>query len=736
MNPKHCLENISNKNTVNSHENIFNPFDFQYILNNDENDADINFFNNKYDAVNSPYFSLAEVPCKVEKLLENSFSVYHINIRSLKKFFDKLLEFLSIMKNEFDIIAISETWCNDDNININSLYQIPNYTPIRQIRKTSSKGGGLVLYIHKTITFNALEKLSNNNEHIESLSVEIIRKNQKNIILSCIYRPPRRDPHIFTSKVKELVERNKQKQKPLILIGDLNLNSLDYAKNNHVQNFFNLAFENGVFPVINRPTRIPKTSETAIDHILTNTILDFEVHSGIIKNDISDHFGIFCVLKTDLERKSNNEYFLRRDISESNVKKFKALMNTVDWNLITQTLNPNDSYCIFIEKFTKISDQAFPLQKIKIKGKSLVSPWITKGIRKSSRKKQRLYEKFLKHKTTKTLETYKNYTNLFEKIKKSSKKHYYQNKLEKCKNNLKTTWKAMKEIIGKSKVFRQNLPNNLKINKKSITDKKIIADKFNEFFINLGPNLAAKIPPSNMNIDSYLPHVCTIFAEKSVTEEEFKKAFFSLKPNKTPGYDNINVNIVKKIYEELKTPLMRIFNLSLSTGIFPDKLKIAKVSPIFKNSEKNLLTNYRPISVLPCFSKILERIMYDRLYSYLTENKILFKKQFGFRSGHSTDHALLELIDQICECFDKKKYFLGIFVDLSKAFDTVNHKILIKKLENYGICGKNLLWFKSYLSNRKQYLEYKDNFNEQKTTNLLQIKCGVPQGSILGPLLF
>ena len=148
-----------------------------------------------------------------------------------------------------------------------------------------------------------------------------------------------------------------------VLIGDLNLNSLDYATNNHVQDFFNLAFENGIFPVINWSTRIKKTSETAIDHILTNTILEFEVHSGIIKNDTSDHFGIFCVLKTDLERKSNNEYILRRDIGKSNVEKFKELMNTVDWNLITQTLNPNDSYSIFIEKFIKIYDQVFPLQK-------------------------------------------------------------------------------------------------------------------------------------------------------------------------------------------------------------------------------------------------------------------------------------------------------------------------------------------------------------------------------------
>ena len=124
------------------------------------------------------------------------------------------------------------------------------------------------------------------------------------------------------------------------------------------------------------------------------------------------------------------------------------------------------------------------------------------------------------------------------------------------------------------------------INKKSITDKKIIADKFNEFFINIGSNLAAKIPPSNMNFDSCLPHVCTIFAEKSVTEEELKRTFFSLKPNKTPGYDNINVNVVKKMYEELKTSLMCIFNLSLSTGILPDKLKIAKISRILKMVKK------------------------------------------------------------------------------------------------------------------------------------------------------
>ena len=163
-----------------------------------------------------------------------------------------------------------------------------------------------------------------------------------------------------------------------------------------------------------------------------------------------------------------------------------------------------------------------------------------------------------------------------------------------------------------------------------------------------------------------------------------------MKTNKSPGNDNLHVNVIRKLYHELKIPLMNIFSLSLKKGIFPEKMKIAKDSPIFKKDDKSILSNYRPISVLPCFSKILERIMYNRLYAYLAENNILFNKQFGFRVGHSTEHALLELIDQISDSFNDKSNFLGIFIDLSKGFDIVDHKILLKKLQHYGIKWKNL----------------------------------------------
>ena len=161
-------------------------------------------------------------------------------------------------------------------------------------------------------------------------------------------------------------------------------------------------------------------------------------------------------------------------------------------------------------------------------------------------------------------------------------------------------------------------------------------------------------------------------------------------------------------------------------------MKIAKVIPVFKNRDPENITNYRPISVLPCFPKVVERIMYNRLYKYLCKEKLLYSKQFGFQKGHSTDHAIVHLVDQIYESFENDNYTLGVFIDLAKAFDTVDHSILLKKLEMYGVNTTNLAWFASYLNGRKQYIK----ITESSDTLKKDIKCGVPQGSILGPLLF
>ena len=172
----------------------------------------------------------------------------------------------------------------------------------------------------------------------------------------------------------------------------------------------------------------------------------------------------------------------------------------------------------------------------------------------------------------------------------------------------------------------------------------------------------------------------------SITINELKEAFFSLKTSKRPGYDEISSNVIIKCFSELNEPLKYLFEKSIEKGVFPDALKIARVTPLFKGGDPSNISNYRPISVLPCFSKILERIMYNRLYKYLTTEKLLYSKQFGFQTGLSTEHAIVKLVDQIYESFEKDHYTLGVFIDLSKAFDAVDHTILIK-LEMYDIKG-------------------------------------------------
>ena len=230
----------------------------------------------------------------------------------------------------------------------------------------------------------------------------------------------------------------------------------------------------------------------------------------------------------------------------------------------------------------------------------------------------------------------------------------------------------------------------------------------------------------------YLCNYNPIILESELTDEEFQNAFFSLKINKSTGYDDINYNAVKPIFEYILKPLKYIFNLSISTGIFPDGLKIARITPIYKSEDATNMSNYRPISVLPCFSKILEKIMYNRLYNHLYENNILYNKQFGFQKRTSTDHAILELVDELRQSFNENKFTVGVFIDLSKAFDTIDHEILINKLKHYGVNGNMLKWFSNYLTNRKQYIQY----DKKNRTECLNTKCGVPQGSILGPLLF
>jgi hypothetical protein len=362
----------------------------------------------------------------------------------------------------------------------------------------------------------------------------------------------------------------------------------------------------------------------------------------------------------------------------------------------------------------------------------LSCPWITSGIKKSSKTKQRLYVKYLKNRNEENLSTYKQYKNLFEKIGKHSIKIYYSKLLQKTNRDTKKTWNIMKEIIGKKYIKTNSLPDRIIINEIEHNDKNSIAEQFNNFFANIGPNMASKIQTANNSFENYFTDLNSELTFNGLSYEELENAKNSLKINKAPGIDEICSNIVMSIFPIIKKPLFEIFKSSITTGTVPEKLKIAKIVPIYKTGEPYLLNNYRPISILPVFSKLLERIIYNKLYQYITNNNILNTKQFGFQKQHATEHAIVDLVNSINYSFVNKEFVLGIFIDLSKAFDTVDHAILLKKLEKYGVKNVALLWFKIFLLNRQQCV----NTDENICSKLLKIKCGVPQGSILAPLLF
>ena len=248
----------------------------------------------------------------------------------------------------------------------------------------------------------------------------------------------------------------------------------------------------------------------------------------------------------------------------------------------------------------------------------------------------------------------------------------------------------------------------------------------------MGQEQDSKIPDGTKHFKDFLGERCNASLFLNPTdEEEIFRIVNSLKNKKSYGSDEISNNLLKLIIPYIINPLVHIFNISLLTGVFPSDMKIAKVIPIYKKDDSTLLSNYRPVSILSSFSKILERLVYNRLSSFLILHTLLNPSQYGFRKFHSTDLALLELVDKVSNALAKKEHIISVFMDLSKAFDTLDHAILISKLEHYGIRGIALKWFKSYINNRLQF-----TCINSVCSRTLPLKYGVPQGSILGPLLF
>ncbi len=260
----------------------------------------------------------------------------------------------------------------------------------------------------------------------------------------------------------------------------------------------------------------------------------------------------------------------------------------------------------------------------------------------------------------------------------------------------------------------------------------LISQQFCKYFTEVGRTLASKIPSPKKAYHKHMKNKSNItFFMHPTDPEEILKTVASLKPKTSHGHDSISSKLIKLITTSIAIPLSKIINKSIETGTVPTSWKLAKVIPIYKSKEKSNMSNYRPISLLPSLSKILEKIVHHRLYSFCKTQNILYPNQYGFRPNHSTIHAISKFIANVQTYREQNNFTISVLLDLSKAFDTIDHDILIRKLDHYGVRGLPLEWFRSYLTGRTQYVTYKN-----KISDFQNITCGVPQGSVLGPLLF
>ena len=665
-----------------------------------------------------------------------------LNIRGLLSHQDELkllLQKLHSKNTSIDIVLLCETFLNKK---IEPLINIPGYTIITNSR-TQSKGGGTAILIKNTLTYRRRKDLDIFEEKkSESVFIEILAKNNKHIVVGSMYRPPNNTDDTFVESILKIKHQltSDQEKKELIIGMDHNFDLLKSSDHKRTQYFLDSLLNKELFPTITRPTRITHHSATLIDNIFVSLNLHKRYESAVILNDMSDHLPILTLLRQTKIKNNIPLIFESRKLNDKTLNAIKLELDHINWDEKLIGLDCNENFNIFTTLLDIIMQKHSPLRRIKISSKRIyIEPWMSRGLEISSKKKDILYKKTLKADcTSECIVRYKNYRNLYNKTKRTMKNAYYTNRISENIKNTKKIWETINEILKKQK-GKGSIITHININGVKTYDSCKIVNEFGTFYSTMGYNLSNKIKGSARNINYYLDNIPANPNSMSmipIDPNEIKKQIMKLPNKSSSGYDGISNRLLKLLNASIAYPLSIIFNQSISTGIFPDKMKLSEVVPLYKGKERDEIINYRPISLLITISKVIEKLIYQRTISFIEKNNILYNSQYGFRSKRSCEHAIQELIGNVLESKNAKQHSCAMFLDLSKAFDTLDHKILLYKLEKYGIRGTCNNWFRSYLSDRK--LQCKINTVENMTirSDVYNISHGTAQGSCLGPLLF
>ena len=697
---------------------------------------------NEDDDITSPnlnchYFSPEEfIKLKIDT--GKSFSIFHLNIHSIQKHISQLRILINMLMLKFDVIAISESKLSKGSDPIVDISLDGYHYPVGTNSEASK--GGVLLYLRDNLNFKPRNDLNMYSaKKLESVFVEIINNQSTNTIIGCVYRHPSMDADEFNEfELRPFIQKlANHSEKEVYIAGDFNFDLLNSTTHSASSDFFDVMTSNFLMPSIIIPTKINRSRNSLIDNIFTNQI-NPDIISGNLSFSISDHLPSFVIIPKHNQHhlpKKHNIY--KRDTKKFDRENFLLDILSINWDDKITYEDANSSFDAFYELIETLLNKYMPLKKLSQKDyKRKFKPWITKGILKSCQQRNRFHHLYTKAKDpiikADIFKNFKLVRNEIVNLIRISKRNYYKNYFTTNNNDLRKIWVGIKQIINiKSKIFEA--PTCIEQNGSIISEPKDVAASFNDYFSNVANKIIdGRKYEGHNSFKDYLPNrLSNSLAFRPTDKDEIINIISKFKTGKSCGPTSIPVNIFQLIQLEVASPLAKIANLSFETGVQPEKLKLAKVIPIYKKGSKLSTSNYRPISLLSNINKIFENIVFERVYSFIEKHNVIYKHQYGFRKKHSTNHALICITEQIRKALDENKFAFGVFVDFQKAFDTVNHNILLTKLERYGIAGNINDWFRSYLRDRKQMVSILGYESNQSV-----ISHGVPQGSVLGPLLF
>ena len=673
------------------------------------------------------------------------FSILDMNICNAFAKFDELEIFIQRVNstNPESIICLNKCWLNDQSAV--SILHLPNYNMFYQTGKCPGHSHcGLITYVHEMFRSEEviIDQTATGWEHL-TVQISHCKPNSKKYVVSNIYRPPEKfvvELDLFIGEFFDFLNSLRNYNRSTFVCGDFNINLLEITSNHHVSEYFESICSMGYFPRITLPTRIQPPAFSLIDNILANSLDETEnAISGLLINDLSDHKLIFTFHQNNSYIDKVNKFINIEKRDDSSMNKFVdelTSLNICDKLDKQLTSDPNNNYEILSGLLKYAREKHLPKKTVKYRKKRhKKSKWISNGILKSINTKDRLYKVLVQTDPANTIlyerrkEEFKQYRAELRKSIRKAKRDYYTSIFNRHENDIRKMWGLLNETLNRN--IRKQSTHEFSLNNKSTSDPEVIANEFNQYFANIGSKLVENIPAAP-RFDSYLNNPAeTVFSFNLISEHNISNVIKKLKNKSSYGHDCLSNIMIKKAHDPLIKPLTLLINQTLSTGIFPSELKVSRVKPLFKRGKSSLFSNYRPISLLASLSKIYEYVVFEQLSAYMETNRLFYSDQYGFRPGHSTELASVRFVNDLIQQMDTFNIPISILIDISKAFDTLDHKIMLSKLRYYGISGVELTFFRNFLSERIQYVDYLGFSSES-----LPVTMGVPQGSIFWPLLF